>query len=438
MKKLAELFYPAAPPTGRQQRASQRILLAQGALASVLFALGTGNFLAGYLTTLGATPAQIAQITAIPQLGCVLQLAAPLFFERRAYRKLSIVSMCFIFRFSVGFTVFAPFLFTARNSRLRFVFALYFVSFLVAGFVTPALNQWVMQIAPQKGRGRYFALKDILSVTANALVAFLMGRQLDAQTAKGTPLTGYLVIYGFCIAAALVDLLLMSLMREPKSPAMPNIRPADLLAPVQDRRFRPLLVFDLLGYSASMFSSGFSSVYQLEVLHLSHTFITSVGMVSAVVGMASIWLWGKVADRTYWTSVILCTRGINALCFFGWWLLPVGAAPVLAPVIMALTAAGGSAAGMAGVNLQYASCPPAGKTTYLGVTAALASLVGYGAVLLGSGLQQRLAPALGGRSMALLFGVSGALSLATLLYGAARLPRAPILYEEAKEDETQH
>ena len=40
--------------------------------------------------------------------------------------------------------------------------------------------------------------------------------------------------------------------------------------------------------------------------------------------------------------------------------------------------------------------------------------------------------------MALLFGVSGALSLATLLYGAARLPRAPILYEEAKEDETQH
>ena len=92
---------------------------------------------------------------------------------------------------------------------------------------------------PQKGRGRYFALKDILSVTANALVAFLMGRQLDAQTAKGTPLTGYLAIYGFCIAAALVDLLLMSLMRELKSPAMPNIRPADLLAPVRDRRFRP-------------------------------------------------------------------------------------------------------------------------------------------------------------------------------------------------------
>ena len=39
---------------------------------------------------------------------------------------------------------------------------------------------------------------------------------------------------------------------------------------------------------------------------------------------------------------------------------------MLALVIMALTAVGGSGAGMAGVNLQYASCPPAGKTTYLG------------------------------------------------------------------------
>lgn len=438
MNKLAGLFYPAAPPTPRQQWASQELLLVQGALAGVLFALGTGNFLAGYLATLGATPAQIAQITAIPQLGCVLQLAAPLFFERRAQRKASIVSICFLFRFSVGFTVFAPLLFKAQASRLRFVFALYLAAFLAAGFVTPALNQWVMQIAPERGRGRYFALKDILSVTANALAAFLMGRQLDAQTAKGTPLAGYAVIYGFCILAALVDLVLMSLLCEPKSPALPGIRPADLLAPVRDRRFRPLLVFDLLGYSASMFSSGFFSVYQLEVLQLSHTFITTVGMVSAAAGVGGIWIWGKLADRTYWTSVILCTRGISALCFFGWWLLPVQAARVFAPVIMVLTAAGGSAAGMAGVNLQYSSCPPAGKTTYLGVTAALASLAGYGAVLLGSRLQRQLAPALGGQSMALLFAVSGGLSLLALFYGAARLPRAPILYEEAEKNETQH
>lgn len=67
----------------------------------------------------------------------------------------------------------------------------------------------MLQIAPDEGRGRYFAIKSILFAVGNAGTAFLMGRQLDAQTAAGTPLTGYLVIYGFCVVGSLVDLALM-------------------------------------------------------------------------------------------------------------------------------------------------------------------------------------------------------------------------------------
>lgn len=354
MTKLKQLFYPTKDPTPAQCKNSQRILLVQGAVASVLFSLGTGNFLAGYLTTLGATPAQIAQITAIPQLGCVLQLIAPLFFERQTQRKLSIVVMCFLFRFSVGFTVFAPYWFAEQTTRLLFVFMLYSVAFLVAGFVTPALNQ----------------------------------------------------------------------LHEPKSPTMPNITPAALLDPLRDKHYRPLLVYEILCYVSMMFSSGFLSVYQLEVLHLSHTFITSVAIVTSVLGMVSIWVWGHVADRTYWTVALLGARIISTLCMFGWWLVPVESARFVAPLLMALSATGTGATGMSGLSLQYDHCPPAGKTTYLGVTAAIASIIGYGATLLGSSVQQRLEPALVSRSIAVLFAISGVLSVVSLVYGWLRLPRS--------------
>ena len=103
---------------------SRRVLLIQGALAASMFSLGTGNFLAGYLSYLGAGPALIAQITAIPTLGCVLQMLSPFLFERLRYRKLAIVILCFAFRFSMGFTVLAPFLFSGFGGRLSFVFAL--------------------------------------------------------------------------------------------------------------------------------------------------------------------------------------------------------------------------------------------------------------------------------------------------------------------------
>ncbi|MDD4849378.1 MAG: MFS transporter [Gemmiger sp.] len=423
---LKQLFYPEVPPTPAECKGSQRILLLQGALAAVMYTLVTGNFMAGYLDYLGATPAQIAQIAAIPQLGCVLQLVSPLFFEKRVHRKLSIVCLCFGFRFALGFTVLAPLLFHTQESQLRFAFALYLVSFLVAGFVTPALNQWVLQIAPEEGRGRYFAIKDILAAVANASIAYLMGRCLDGPTAAGTPFQGFLWVYGFCIAGSLVDLVLMCLEKEPPCPAPTTLRVRDLALPLRDKHYRPLLVYEILCYCSFMASMGFLSVYQLNVLHLTHTFITSVGVLTSAAGMAAIWVWGRVADHAYWTTVILATRALATLCLFGWCFLPGAAARPGAVGLLLLTAVGSGAAGMAGMNLQYANCPPQRRTTYLGVTAAVASLAGYGCALLGSSLQRVLQPAWGARgSMAALFGISGVLSLLALAYGWARLPRRP-------------
>lgn len=48
----------------------------------------------------------------------------------------------------------------------------------------------------------------------------------------------------------------------------------------------------IIGGLTGGFASPFLSVYELRVLGLSHTFITSVGVVSAVVGMAGSWVWG--------------------------------------------------------------------------------------------------------------------------------------------------
>lgn len=424
MKYQEQLYTSERMPDDAVCKRSQRLLLVQGALAAVLYSLGTGNFLAGYLTTLGASPSLIAKIAAIPQLGCVLQLIAPLYFERRKQRKRAIVAICFVFRFSIGATVLAPILFRTQSGRLGFVFVLYLISFLSAGFVTPALNQWIMQIAPTRKRGRYFATKDILAAVANAGVAFLMGRQLDAFTEKGTPMTGYLVIYGFCMAAAVVDAAMMYFQHETPCPVLPNIRPRDLLLPLKDRVFRPLLVYEILGISSAMVANGYLAVYQLNVLGLSHTFITSVGVLTSVITMAAIWFWGKVADKTCWTTVILTTRAMNVVCLFGWCMMPPSMAVIGAPVLMMISAAGIGASGMAAVNLQYAHCPQKGKTTYLGVTTAIGSLTGYAAALLGSILQTALEPFIGsGPSVAVLFGISGFLSLIAFEYGRRYLPR---------------
>ena len=399
----------------------QKILLAEGALAAMLYALSTGNFMAGYLGSLGAAPGQIAMIAMIPQLGCVLQLVTPLFFERRSRRKRGIIVCCFLFRFLAGAVVLAPYLFRGR-AQMGCAFALYAAAFLAAGFVTPALNQWIIQIAPLEKRGQYFSIKDIAAQLVTAAAAFGMGRMLDAAMAAGNTRLGFGVLYGACMMGALIDLWLMRQLPDCRSEPTPDIRAADLLAPLRDRKFRPLLTYELIGYIGSMFSAGFLSAYQLNVLGLTHTFITSVGVASSVVSMGCIFLWGRLADCTYWTSVVLATRCLNALSLLGWWLLPPSRAETFAPVLMILTAVCG-ASSMCGVNLLYDHSPAEGKTTSLGVTAARGGLQGYGAALVGSTVQGGLEGAMGGGSIALLFAVSGGITLLDFGYGVWRLPR---------------
>lgn len=401
------------------------ILLTEGALAAVLYALFTGNFIAGFLSSIGATSSQIATITMIPQLGCVLQLFSPLLFERFQNRKPLIVGLCFLFRFCAGMIILAPLLLHGKKQILAAAFLLYTLAFLAAGAVTPALNQWIIQMSPESGRGHFFAVKDVLAQIATALVSFFMGRMLDSYLSRGDALTGFVILYTCCIAGAVLDLILMLQLPARATPAVTGQPISAMLAPLRDAHFRPLLVYEVLGYVANMFSAGFLSIYQLNVLHLSHTFITSVGIVSSAISMVFGLLWGRLADRCYWTSVVLATRLLTTLGLFGWFFLPASKAALLAPFLMVLSAIGG-ASSMCGINLQYDHCPPARRMTYLGVTAALGSMIGYVAALLGTCVQRWASTSLGSRSIASLFFISGLIGMAALFYGWRHLPRGRV------------
>ena len=74
------------------------------------------------------------------------------------------------------------------------------------------------------------------------------------------------------------------------------------------------------------------------MLGLSHTFITSVGVVSAVVGMAGSWVWGRLADRTAWNCLIWLTAFLNLSCTLGWSFVRPSFAHLVAPVLIVVAA----------------------------------------------------------------------------------------------------
>lgn len=419
---LIQSFKTTQPPTQEQLAQSRRVLIVEGAVASVITSLATGNFLAGYLSYLGASVSFCALVGTLPQFGCILQLASPFLFERMRYRKIAIWLLCVFFRFSLGFSVLAPVLFHGKAGQLSFVFVLYFFAFAAAGFVTPGLQQLMLDISPYASRGSFFAKKDIIATCVNSIAVLVMGKQLDYFLSIGTPYTGYVIVGIVSLLLAGMDAVILGMIHEQPAFAVTKLQGKDILKPLQDKTYRPILMFLIYGGLAGGLATSFLSVYLLRVLGLSHTFITTTGVLSALVGMLGTWVWGKLADRTTWNVIVKRTTFINISCTFGWAFVTPTLAPWLAPILLAVTAACGGASAVSGLNLQYASSPAMGKTTYLGVTSALASTASCLSVAIGTALQSTMESALGNYSIPMLFFLSAIFGYLNLLLHANQLP----------------
>lgn len=398
-------------------------MLVQGALSGALFSIGTGNFLAGYLTYLGASPAFCAVVAAMPQLGCILQLVSPFLFERLRHRKLLICACCFLFRIGMGLAGLIPFALQNQNARLGAVFALYLLAFLMAGFVTPGLDQWTMGLAPTQRRGQFFATKNIVGAVMSAAVSLLLGWQLDYFTSAGRAGVGYLILYSFCCLLAVVDLILLSRMEEIPSVPVSGLTIRDLARPLRDKTYRKIILFLPMWFFAQNFSNTFLSVYMIRGLGMSHTIIAGMGTIASVAGIAGAWFWGKLADRSSWNNIMLWTGCITGGTFLCWATVRAGCGVWIPLLLQATVAACSGSFHVASLNLQFRCSPLEGKTLYLGVGAAISNLTGYFATLFGAWLQSVLMDRFGIGSICVLFGCSGVLCLAAVLLIVPRLPR---------------
>lgn len=419
---LRQKFIPNQNPTERELLIGARGIMIEGAVASIIYAVATNNIMTGYLGYLGASVAACASIALIPQLGCILQFFSPFLFERFRYRKPIMWILCVIYRFSVAEMFLLPLLLSGANFRVGTAVALYIIAFASAGIVTPGLQQWTISLVDVKERGVYMAKKDILAVGVNSIVTFLLSRHLDKLMALGNDSQGYQTVGLVCLVLALLDaVLLLNICERPVEETV-GVQLSDVLQPVKDKSYRPLLLYNIFSSVAGGIATPFLIVYQLRVLGLSHTFLASAGIVAAIAGMAGSYLWGRFSDKHMWDWTIHRSASIGFLCTVSWAFVTPESAPFIAPILMTVTTACNSGTVIANTNLQYSASPATGKTLYLGVTAAIISVAGCLTTACSASLQSVFEQSLGYKSISVLFLISGVGGLINLFINGRKLP----------------
>lgn len=383
---VKKIYFNGGSLSDTDMRLSRRISVFEGCTARSILTLTGGAFLVGFAKYLGADDEIAGIIAAIPVLAGMITAFSPVFYEKMRNRKLITCLFCFIGRLLLGLMIFIPLIKADTAFKITLLMIIFLIANLLLSFTIPASQTWLLAITPENIRGDYFGRRESIVLGVVTCITLLMGQVLDRFQKMGQPFSGFLIIYIFVMAAAIVNFILFSSMKEPAYPQPVreiNIRNVMLL-PLQNRKYMRIVFVMLIWNVGFQLASPFTSVYMISRLELGYGYITLMLVLSSAASIVSVRFWGGLADKRSWMYLLKIMMLIQAFCFLIWFFTDEGNAFLLLPAAHILGGAAISGINISINNIQYNFAPAENKTVYMGFSSAVNGIFGFAGTLAGS------------------------------------------------------
>ncbi len=365
---------------------SRRRFVLEGCLANAIFTLTSGAFLVGYASYLGANEQFNGIIMALPLLANIIQMFSPLVLEKLPRRRPLIVALCLFYRTLLCLMMFIPFVTDSKPARLLILGSMYFLAYCASGFLTPASASWIISLVPEKLRGRYFGLRDMCILASAAVVSLVMGRILDLFKLHNQDYLGFVVVFSVALIITLFNVLTLKRIKEPE------VKPYDqtldikrlISIPLRDKQFRKVVLLNILWNLSVQFSLPFFSVYMVNGLKLSYTYIMVIGIILSCVQSYSARIWGRISEKRSWEFTVVASMTVLGIVHVTWSFINHSTYFLIIPFVQVLAGIGWAGVNLSLFNIQFKYAPQEGRTVFVGFNAALAGAAGFFSALMGS------------------------------------------------------
>lgn len=365
---------------------SRRRFVLEGCLANAIFTLTSGAFLVGYASYLGANEQFNGIIVALPLLANIIQMFSPLVLEKLPRRRPLIVALCLFYRTLLCLMMFIPFVTDSKPARLLILGSMYFLAYCASGFLTPASASWIISLVPEKLRGRYFGLRDMCILASAAVVSLVMGRILDLFKLHNQDYLGFVVVFSVALIITLFNVLTLKRIKEPE------VKPYDqtldikrlISIPLRDKQFRKVVLLNILWNLSVQFSLPFFSVYMVNGLKLSYTYIMVIGIILSCVQSYSARIWGRISEKRSWEFTVVASMTVLGIVHVTWSFINHSTYFLIIPFVQVLAGIGWAGVNLSLFNIQFKYAPQEGRTVFVGFNAALAGAAGFFSALMGS------------------------------------------------------
>jgi Na+/melibiose symporter-like transporter len=367
---------------------SRLLLIFDGIFANAAAVLTAGVFLSGFIVFLDGSDLLTGLINSSANWAAIAMLFSFLLFERLKKRKWLLILVNLASRLLLCGAVFLPLFSENKAAILPIVVVMVILSSLLSAFYGTGFTVWLFGVLPKERQNDFIYLRMFWLRVAYTTVTILAGFALDLFQ-KGY--AGFLLLFSFSLGLSILDIILLSKIKEPAYEVDRNAKPGFglLLEPLRNDRFRSYLAFVFLFFAMLGMSSTFTPVYLIRYMKFDYTFISTMNVIQYACMIGFTAFWRKMEVRNGVAHVFRMTATVAVFEFLLYGFLTTKTAWILVPATM-LAGIGNSGLFIALLNYRYGIIPDKNRTVYESWFAAVYGLSALASPIVGNFIMQRL------------------------------------------------
>ena len=285
-------------------RSSRAFTITTAALEYFVSLLVIGSYLAKLTSDIGIPDSVTGILTSFVSLGFGFQLFAIFLINKRPVKTwvtvMSVVNqLCFAFVYVIPFFEIS----TAVKTAIFVVMLL--MAHILLNVAGPAKIDWHMALVDDDKRGRFTALKEIISLVGGMIFSFVVGLVIDSCEANGN-LHGAFIFCAIGVLGLMVVNTVALLLTKEKTPEKIEHIPVMKMAGeiVRDKKIFKVILVSVLWYIALYSTYPFYGTYTIKELGFSMTFVSILSAAYAIARSLASRPLGRYADKHSFTRML--------------------------------------------------------------------------------------------------------------------------------------
>ena len=374
--------------TEEDLRKGLRGVTLDGLTTKMSVSLTTGAFMVALALQFGASNVVIGLLAAIPMLTQILQIPAVYLVEKIRIRRAITVYFAFAARSMLLFIALIPFFFPG-DWRIKALIAALFLKGAFGAVSQCSWSSWMRDLIPKERRGSFYANRMSIAALFGMGVSLVAGFYLDWSKVGPSQyeMYRYSPLFFLAFLLSMANVWFIANIPEPRMTSKGGNVFRLMLEPFKDKNFSSLMKFLIAWNFAINLAAPFFTVYMLKSIKLSMSSVVALTVLSQLVNIAVLRVWGRYMDRFSNKAVLNVCGPLFVVSIFFWiftlhtnWHILTAPLLIILHVAMGIATAG-TVLGTSNIAIKLA--PKDAATSYLASSSVANSLAAGIAPILG-------------------------------------------------------